>query len=134
MYVPRLPIVSIVEAQKVGDEIKTLTQNEINTVSPQQKFLLGNMFVEFADILTVDDVTKKELPRWPMEKPWFAQNHVPLVEKRTYRFRALLPILFKYILQFPEFKDYHEEIGVIDYASISSDHILTFAFDRKFIL
>ena len=91
------------------------------------------MFVEFADISSPDDVRNKELPKWPMQNPWFSSGHVPWQEKRTYRFKALIPVLLRYIIQFDEFKNYDKSIGQIDYVGISDDQVETFKLDRSLV-
>jgi len=114
---------------EVKDITCTLKMNE--KLNSQQRFLLANMFVEFADIDNPDEVRNKQLPKWPMDHPWFSLGHVPLQEKRTFRFRALLDIFLKYIFQFDEFKDCNDEIGVIDYVGLISDNIETFRLKKS---
>ena len=85
------------------------------------------MFVEFANIMTPNDVREKNmLPNWPLEHPWYSEGHVPLQEKRTFRFRALMDIFRDHVFKFEQFKDFDDSIGTIDYLSLLSDHVETF--------
>jgi len=114
---------------EVKDYTCTLKMNE--SLNQDQRFLIGNMFVEFADIENPDQIRDKKLPHWPLDKPWYEKGHVPLQEKRTFRFRALLHVFRKYIFQFDELKDCQDEIGVIDYVSIQQDQTKTLHLSKK---
>jgi hypothetical protein len=90
------------------------------------------MFVEFADISSPDEI-KDKLPNWPLEKPWYSLGHVPMQEKRTFRFLALLPIFRDHILSFDVFKDFNGSIGQIDYNTLISEKTETMVLKKNVI-
>jgi len=90
------------------------------------------MFVEFANIAEPDEIRdKNKLPSWPLEHPWYSEGHVPSIEKRNFRFKALMEIFRDHVFKFEQFKDFEGQIGTIEFISLLSDHPETFILEKK---
>ena len=78
------------------------------------------MFVEFANISSVEELKSNGLPSWPLKEQWYNENHVPLTEKRTFNFRALVDLFVDYISHCDKFSNCQDEIGSLEYVDLMS--------------
>lgn len=81
--------------------------------------MIANMFVEFANIGSVDQLKQDGLPSWPLKDQWFQAGHVPLTEKRTFAFRALVE-LFLHFTSHCDSLSGESNIGSLEFVDLMS--------------
>lgn len=86
----------------------------------EQILILGNMFVEFANIGSVEEVKQNGLPKWPLKDQWYQSGQVPITEKRTFAFRALVDLFVDYISHCDTFSSCDGDIGTLEYVDLLS--------------
>lgn len=82
--------------------------------------IVANIYVEFANISSPEQLERDGLPAWPLKEPWIHTGQVPALERRTFAFRALINFFVQSILDCEKLQDCDEEIGHLEFVDLMS--------------